>query len=92
MKTAFLHGSTRRPDGDTDTFWTREVPIMEKPLSWQERGLTYTATGYGSRIPSRYLVQFNGKWRRVYIQCYSNNGTAYIGKLQAFGENITVQF
>ena len=91
MKTAFLHGSTRRPDGDTDTYWTREVPVMEKPLWWQEKGLSYTASGYGARIPTSTMVLFNGKWRRVYGRQYSNGGTAYIGKLSPVGENIIFQ-
>ena len=51
--------------------------------------LTWTATGYGAAIPSRQMVRFNGRWRRVYVRIYSNSGTAYIrtGK----GESITVQ-
>jgi len=58
-----------------------ELESKEMPLSWQEKGLTYTATGYGKRIPTRYMVRYNGKWRRVYCAIYSNIGTCYIGKL-----------
>ncbi|WP_395652458.1 hypothetical protein [Brevundimonas sp.] len=50
------------------------------PLWWQERGLSYTASGYGNRIPTRHMVRWNGKWRRVYVCCYGNSGTCYIGK------------
>lgn len=39
-----------------------------------------TLTGYGSAIPSPYMVRHNGKWRRVYVANYGNAGTAYIGK------------
>ena len=39
----------------------------------------YSATGYGARIPTRYMVKFNGKWRRVYCAIFSNVGTTYIG-------------
>jgi hypothetical protein len=89
--TAFVHGSYYREDGNIDTCYTVEVPIVEKPLWWQERGLSYTSTGYGSRIPTRYMVQFNGKWRRVYCRVYSNNGTLYIGKLNKTGERLIIQ-
>lgn len=87
---AYLHGSRIRPNGDRDTFWTQSVDAREAPLWWQDRGLSYTATGYGSRIPTRYMVKFNGRWRRVYCRQYSNAGTLYIGKLSSLGENITI--
>jgi hypothetical protein len=57
------------------------APAMEKEFWWQKLGLTYTASGYGRRIPTRYMVQVNGKWRRVYCCQISNAGTCYIGKL-----------
>lgn len=68
-----------RPDGTKDTFHTQRVPVKESPLWWQEKGLSFTASGYGSRIPTRYKVQFNGRWRRVYCKIYSNIGTLFIG-------------
>jgi len=59
------------------------VPLetIERPLWWQERGLSYTASGYGKRIPTTKMVRYQGKWRRVYCCIYSNVGTCYIGKL-----------
>lgn len=56
------------------------VPAKERPLRWQEQGLQYSASGYGNRIPTRYMVLFQGRWHRVYVCQYSNIGTAYIGK------------
>lgn len=36
-------------------------------------------SGYGSKIPSQWLLQLDGKrWHRVYIICYSNSSTAYV--------------
>lgn len=36
-------------------------------------------TGYGSRIPSSWLLRLDGKrWYRVYIVCWSNSGSAYV--------------
>ncbi len=88
MKTAFIHGACIRPDGSRDSMWTREVPAKDAPLWWHLKGLSFTAMGYGSRIPSRTMVQVNGRWRRVYVRIYSNAGTAYIDAPP--GECITV--
>lgn len=87
---AYLTGSNTRPNGDRDVLWTQSVEAKRSPMWWQERGLSFTSTGYGSRIPTHYMVKFNGRWRRVYVRIYSNIGTAYIGKWSQVGENITV--
>lgn len=42
--------------------------------------LSWTASGYGSRIPMPYVIQVAGRWRRVYCCIYSNNGTLFIGR------------
>lgn len=92
MKTAYLHGRTYQNDGTSHSHWTVKVEAKDAPLWWQEKGLSYTATGYGRRIPTPHMVRFNGKWRRVYCCVYSNSGTCYIGKLpRGAGEMITVQ-
>lgn len=78
MTTAFLHGKSIRKDGSFDSFWTREVPMKEKPMPHHLAGRSWTATGYGKAIPSTRMVQFNGRWRRVYVCLFSNSGTAYI--------------
>lgn len=49
-------------------------------LDWQKTGLSYTASGYGAKIPTQYKVFYNNKWRRVYCKIYSNIGTCFIGK------------
>lgn len=38
------------------------------------------ADGYGRKIPTQYMVRLKGdhRWRRVYVACFSNAGTAYI--------------
>ena len=38
-----------------------------------------SATGYGRKIPTRYMVWLNGRWRRVYAYCFSNAAALYIG-------------
>ena len=75
---AYIHGFSERKDGTKDSFFTVKADVKEKSLWWQDRGLMYTATGYGSKIPTRYMIKFNNKWRRVYCMVYSNSGTCYI--------------
>jgi len=77
---AYIKTHQTRSDGTRDSFSTISVDCKEKPLTWQIMGLQYTATGYGSKIPTQYMVRFNDKWRRVYCAVYSNIGTLYIGK------------
>jgi hypothetical protein len=36
------------------------------------------ASGYGRKIPTSWLLHVSGRWRRVYVVCYSNAGSAYI--------------
>lgn len=50
-----------------------DVRVTDVPLSRNH-------SGYGSRIPTQYLVYFKMKWRRVYVCQYANAGTAYIGR------------
>ena len=52
--------------------------VQSAPLWWQERGLQYTATGYGSKIPTRYKAFVHGKFRRVYCRVFSNAGTCFV--------------
>lgn len=77
---AYLHTKCIRPDGSSDCHLTREVPVKLSPMYHHVQGLSYTATGYGVRIPTSYMVQVDGRWRRVYLRTYSNTGTLFIGK------------
>jgi hypothetical protein len=38
----------------------------------------YSATGYGPKIPTSYMLQCWGVWRRVYVVNYGNAGSAYV--------------
>jgi hypothetical protein len=49
-----------------------------RPLAWQVAGLQKTASGYGTKIPTRYTVTFQGKERRIYADYYSNVAATYI--------------
>lgn len=91
MTAATLHAHTVRPDGDSDTFWSLSVPCRRAPMAHHKAGLQWTATGYGSRIPTEWQVQLHGRWRRVYLRIFSNAGTAYIGTLREHGERVYVR-
>ena len=39
-----------------------------------------TVSGYGAKIPSEYMVKLRGRWRRVYVACFGNASTHYVGK------------
>lgn len=55
------------------------LSVADRPLWWQKRGISYTASGYGDKIPSRRVVQCaDRRWRRVYISQFSNAGSAYL--------------
>ena len=66
-----------------------ELETKQEPLWWQSRGLQFTASGYGRRIPTPYMVKLPGspRWRRVYCCIYSNSGTCYIEDRRNPGSN-----
>lgn len=55
-----------------------ELEYKEALLWWQKKGLMYTATGYGKKIPTTRKVKYNNRWYRVYCMIYSNAGSIYI--------------
>jgi hypothetical protein len=57
---------------------TIQTEVKEELLWWQKRNLMYTATGYGKRIPTTYMVKHNNRWKRVYCCIFSNSGTLFI--------------
>ena len=81
MQIAYISYFASPFDDSRDQYQVQATEAVSKPLWWQERGLSYTATGYGKRIPTQWLVKYNGKMRRVYCCIFSNIGTCYIGKL-----------
>ena len=58
--------------------------LEERPLAWQRAGLQETATGYGRKLTTRFVLRIQGltntpaRWYRVYCVCYSNAGSHYI--------------
>jgi hypothetical protein len=39
-----------------------------------------SATGYGAKIPTAYMLKLGKRWHRVYMMQYSNSGTPYVVK------------
>lgn len=78
-----VHSYEIRANGERDCFLTQTCEAKDAPLWWHEKGLSFTASGYGKRIPTRQMVKVNGKWRRVYCCVFSNSGTCYIGNFFA---------
>lgn len=37
-----------------------------------------SATGYGPKIPTSYMLKYLNRWRRVYVAIYSNSGTPWV--------------
>lgn len=70
------------------------VEAKHDPLWWQLKGLSYTRTGYGKKIPTTRKVKAKGadgreRWYRVYCIRYSNIGTCWIDRKGfTFDENI----
>lgn len=66
------------------TFYINGTECIAKhaPMKCHNLGLMQTATGYGKRIATATMINYKGKWRRVYCAIYSNIGTCYIGKLE----------
>jgi hypothetical protein len=59
--------------------------VTTKQLWWQKQGLQQTATGYGRKLNTGYMLETpDGRKRRVYAICYSNVVSFYVkvrGKL-----------
>ena len=88
---AWLHFGGAALGSPQGPFLTVKVDVIEAPLSHHKRGLSYTATGYGNRIPTVYMVKLEGKWRRVYAACYGNAASTYIGKPNAWLATVSVE-
>ena len=59
-------------------FLFREKDIKISPMYHHVHGLSFTASGYGKKLPTQYMVNLGNKWHRVYCVCFSNSGSIYI--------------
>lgn len=62
-----------------DTKVTYLDPVRVTATRQTEPPRNRSRTGYGSKLPSSWLVQLDHKrWHRVYVVCWSNVGSAYV--------------
>lgn len=67
------------------------VECKINPMDWQKQGLSFTASGFGNRIPTEYMIKVANRWRRVYCRIFSNSGTLYIGKNLKEGSIVDIE-
>ena len=60
------------------TIYAEDYETKIDVLPWQKRGLTYTSTGFGKKIPTDRMIKYNNRWYRIYCRIFSNAGTCYI--------------
>jgi hypothetical protein len=60
-----------------------ELDLIYQPLDWQVAGRQQTATGYGLKLTTPYMVLVGDRayargWRRVYASCVSNVASMWV--------------
>jgi hypothetical protein len=57
-----------------------EMPleVKVKELWYHKRNLMQTATGYGNKLTTEWMIKIEGRWHRVYCRIFSNIGSPYI--------------
>lgn len=64
---------------NTVTYLESDYHVIDRPLWHHKLGLTYTATGYGRKLPTRYMLSIDGgRYRRVYATCFSNVASYWV--------------
>ena len=65
---------------NTVSYQNAPYTVTIKQLWWQKRGLMQTATGYGRKLTTEYMLALPDSPRpyRVYAICYSNVASFYI--------------
>lgn len=58
--------------------WLDDEAVTDIKLTPQP--FARTATGYGAKLPTRYMLRIGTRWHRLYAMCYGNTSTHYIVK------------
>ena len=72
-----FHVHLSRESGGLKYLICPATPVTDM-LPWQKAGLSFTATGYGRKIPTSKVLYLFGRRYRIYVCQISNAGTAYI--------------
>ena len=73
-----MSGAVELPALPEGVMWPSPMAESRRLLDWQRRGQQYTATGYGTKIPTSKVIKWSdGRERRVYCDIYSNAGSCY---------------
>ena len=64
--------------GEFTRFRFMQNDVKISPMYHHINGLSFTASGYGRKIPTQYMVNLGNRWHRVYCVIYSNIGSIYI--------------
>lgn len=51
--------------------------LIDAPLWFHKKGLQETASGYGSKLTTRFKIRFEKKDYRVYCTLFSNSGSSW---------------
>lgn len=51
--------------------------LIDSPLWWHKRGLSQTASGYGSKLTTSRKIHFCGKIYRLYASCFGNAASVW---------------
>lgn len=64
----------------TVNYLNQPFVLASKPLWWQKQGLQQTASGYGRKLTTEYVLTVAGEKRayRVYAICFSNVASFYV--------------
>ena len=71
----------------TGYIYADKSELVYDPPAWMRLGLQETASGYGKKLNSGYMILFCGKRYRVYVTIFSNAGTCWF---TANGKRIVV--
>ena len=78
IRNNLMSGTVGLPALPVGVMWPSPLAMSERLLEWQRRGLQYTATGYGTKIPTSKVIRWSDRVvRRVYCDIYSNAGSCY---------------
>ena len=66
----------------------KESNLIINPLWYHLQNIQQTATGFGEKLSTEYMVEYLGRKRRIYVSQHSNVGTAYIN---VKGEKVIVE-